>query len=144
MARISYQIIGVRELSLNLSRAQKRFIPLVRARMVDEIAKEIRERAPRWQGELRNSTVADATGGEVRVESPYATFVEEGTRAGYFPNIANITPWAEAHGIPPGALAQSIQLRGTRAQPFVAPAVQAVENRAARLAEEVFAKLGVA
>lgn len=48
----------------------------------------------------------------------YAVFIEKGTKP-HMPPIDAITPWAEAKGINPWALAMSIKKKGTVANPFV-------------------------
>lgn len=63
------------------------------------------------------------TGVTVENTSEHAFYLEKGTRP-HFPPLAAITPWAEAKGIAPYALALSISRYGTLAHPFLAPALE--------------------
>jgi len=98
------------------------------------VADDAAGRAPRWTGDLAGSATVALTGEHevtVAFTSPVAPFVHGamGSGAGrtvpHWPPIAAITPWAEAHGIPPGALAHSIAQRGTPLVPFLSDAAEA-------------------
>jgi HK97 gp10 family phage protein len=87
--------------------------------------------APVDTGRLRGSiaTTVDEGRLEARVGSNvnYAPFVEFGTRP-HFPPLSAVQPWARRHGFPLGRagaflVARAISRRGTRAQPFLIPAL---------------------
>ena len=92
------------------------------------IKSRAQDNAPRFDGNLVNSIQVETDQRSpmrfVRVgtNAEYAAPVEKGSRP-HFPPLAAITPWAEAHGIPPFALALSIARRGTKAHPFLEPAL---------------------
>lgn len=72
---------------------------------------------------------------EVVSEAKYSEPVERGTRP-HFPPFAPIERWALRHGLPPGAVWRSIGLKGTKAHPFMQPAVRAGDRVFKRWAEE--------
>ena len=88
--------------------------------------------APVDTGRLRSSISTQITDDSARV-SPrvvYGLFVETGTRPHWAPRGA-LQPWARRHGFPSGPRGdflarRAIALRGTRAQPYMAPAAQAL------------------
>ena len=89
-----------------------------------------KEKAPVDTGRLRNSiaTQIAQTRAIVAANVLYAPFVEFGTKP-HFPPPAALQPWARRHGFPKGMagaymVARAIARRGTRAQPFMAPALQ--------------------
>ncbi len=109
-----------------------------------EVAREARRRAPKSFSTLTQSIHSARSGALDYVVRPgvnYAAAVEYGTRPGYFPPPLALLPWVRqklaaspadalrlAH-----ALARSIHRRGTRAQPFLAPAAEAKSSRVIEL-----------
>ena len=86
--------------------------------------------APVDTGRLRASITSDLkpTRALVKAAVFYAAHVEFGTRP-HWPPIAALQPWARRHGFPAGRLgaflvARAIAKRGTRAQPFMRPALE--------------------
>lgn len=111
-----------------------------------------KEKAPVDTGRLRASIASRIKETEARVGSPvqYAVFVELGTRP-HFPPPRALQPWAQRHGLPPGLqgaymLAHAIAKRGTKAHPFLQPALQesipVIERFAEEAAREIEAKWG--
>lgn len=106
----------------------------------DMVRDEGRKEAPTDLGKMRNSHVSIVDSapipqwGRMEVQAvssknaPYPIFVHEGTKP-HFPPIEAIRGWAERHGIPPGALAQSIAKKGTKANPWLDRAVKKVFPR---------------
>lgn len=142
MARLFIHVTGVRQTLEGLTKMRVRMIPLVTNAVANRVAELARENAPTDTGELASSIVVEPIG-KVVSKAPWSSFVEFGTKPGYFPNIGNITPWAERHGISPGALATSIKMRGTMPHPFLQPAADDVVNEIPEIAERVFRSLGV-
>ena len=71
----------------------------------------------------------------------YAPFVEFGTRP-HWPPIAAMDPWARRHGFPPGRsgmflVARAIARKGTRAQPYMQPALEKSINAIKRFLREL-------
>ena len=68
----------------------------------------------------------------IEATEKYSAFVEMGTRPHWPPRKA-LQPWARRHGFPPGMkgasmLAAAIAKRGTKAQPFMMPALEESKN----------------
>lgn len=59
---------------------------------------------------------------------PYGPYVEHGTRA-HFPPVGALGGWARRHNTNPYAVARSIARKGTKAQPFLEPALTSNEGR---------------
>lgn len=90
-----------------------------------------RMRAPVDTGRLRNSITTELEKTRVVVGSNlhYAPHVEFGTRP-HWPPLAAMQPWARRHGFPAGRagaflVARAIARRGTKAQPYMRPALEA-------------------
>lgn len=87
-------------------------------------------RAPVATGRLRRSItqavtpVAGRVEARVQATAPYAAFMEFGTRP-HMPPIAPLQRWARAKRLNPWALQRAIAQRGTRARPFLQPALAA-------------------
>lgn len=86
-------------------------------------------KAPIDTGRLRASIGTRLTPTSAIVGTPllYAPHVEYGTKP-HFPPPAALQPWARRHGFPKGMagaymVARAIAKRGTRAQPFMRPAL---------------------
>lgn len=78
---------------------------------------------PRWKGNLANSTTAAPTadGAITQITSPYAYSVHQGRNAGKWPNVSNISEWADSKGKPGAgwAIASKIKAHGIKARPWV-------------------------
>jgi HK97 gp10 family phage protein len=74
---------------------------------------------------------------EVRSPRP-GVYVEFGTRP-HFPPLAPITAWARRHGIEKAAfaIARKISRVGTRAQPFMRPALEKVMPRIRQMIDQI-------
>lgn len=75
-------------------------------------------------GELRDSITKEVNSKSASIGSnlEYAAYVEFGTRPHRAP-ISALKGWAERHGIPVGAVFGGIAKKGTKAQPFLLPAL---------------------
>jgi HK97 gp10 family phage protein len=101
------------------------------------VERSAKENAPVDTGRLRNSIVSGVRHLTAVVEAKvkYAPFVEFGTRP-HWPPISALQLWARRHGFPArgGAflVARSIAQTGTKAQPFMEPALRSNERRISR------------
>lgn len=59
----------------------------------------------------------------------YGPYVEKGTRP-HFPPPSALAGWARRHGANPFAVARGIAKHGTRAQPFIKPALEQTRGKA--------------
>jgi hypothetical protein len=82
--------------------------------------------------------------GEIGPSVRYGLFVERGTRP-HWPPVAAVSGWARRHGISPFLVARSIARKGTRAQPFMGPALERNRDRInaifARVGARVFSRI---
>lgn len=87
---------------------------------------EGRRRAPVDTGRLRNSISVESPTNRMRRIGPnveYGPYVEFGTRPHYPPKGA-LSGWAQRHGMTDQQARQSIGRKGTKAQPYMAPAAE--------------------
>lgn len=98
-----------------------------------------RSLAPRDTGRLQGSITSRVSGmqAEIGPSVAYGLYVERGTRP-HFPPPAALGGWARRHGVSPFALARGIARRGTKAQPFMRPAL---EQNVGKIVD-LFGKLG--
>ena len=94
------------------------------------VERRAKEKAPVDTGRLRASITAEYQRLSVMIgpSVSYGVFVEYGTRP-HWPPLSALQPWARRHGFPTGArgaflVALAISRRGTRAQPYMAPALE--------------------
>jgi HK97 gp10 family phage protein len=148
---IKTKVTGLDELQAGLAAGQDTLRDEARKAMTTGLLlleAEIKKRAPRDTGRLQGSVHHTITGsganltGRVGPSVAYALFVEKGTRA-HYPPIAAISGWARRHGMSPYALARGIARRGTRAQPFVEPSLQAHRSAIRKLFEQVGLKVSI-
>ena len=102
-------------------------------------------------GRLRNSIAyevqptGDGVVAKVGTGVVYARYVEEGT-APHFPPVSAVAGWANRHGIEPFLVARAIARHGTKARPYLKPALQknlaAINEQFKQAAVRVLAKLG--
>mgnify|MGYP001301469456 CR=1 FL=1 len=119
------QLIAKMQNPRHVSVPARRF--LQRATMVGEAS--AKKAAPVDTGHLRRSITHRVDGytvGRFGTNTPYGPHVEYGTKA-HWPPVEALGGWAKRKGIPPGAVAAAIAKRGTRAQPYMRPAVKDVE-----------------
>jgi hypothetical protein len=85
------------------------------SRSSKKVLSEAQNRAPVFTGRLRSSLQVKMKTDKMTVisTSPYALYVETGTRP-HFPPISAIRSWAQSKGINPYALARSIARKGTK------------------------------
>jgi HK97 gp10 family phage protein len=101
---------------------------------VTEIRGEAMRLVPVDTGNLRRSLTHEVVAGgqtvtgRVGTNAPYGRYVEEGTRP-HFPPVAALAGWARRHGAEPFVVARAISRRGTRARPYLKPAL--AKNQAA-------------
>jgi hypothetical protein len=103
--------------------------------LIQSLAKS---KAPVFRGFLRLSIVQSLKEegtrivGEVGSGLPYASVVEFGKSAGWFPNLTDLKAWARRK-LGDERLAfvvgRAIQKRGFRAQPYLAPALEEAQPR---------------
>lgn len=110
---------------------------------------EMKRLVPRDTGRLQGSITHTITGsgasitGRVGPSARYGYWVEYGRSAGKAPPMDAVAGWARRHGIHPFLLARAIGRRGTRAQPFVAPALRTRRGQVTRLFERIGARVAV-
>lgn len=106
----------------------------------DEARRNIKTNDSYASGELYDSIVAEVSARGLAIwvgsVSPYAPFVEFGTRP-HFPPLDAIRRWCSLKGIPESAafpIAKKISEAGTPEQPFMAPALKVGQrNHLARI-----------
>lgn len=64
---------------------------------------------------------------EIAPRVNYAVYVHEGTGPHWAP-ISALAPWAKRHGIDPHAVQHAIARKGTKANPFMARAIEASQE----------------
>lgn len=137
------------------SRAAATLVPqeLARAmeRSVVKVEADAKTLAPVDTGNLRRSITHDVAAqaggavGKVGTNVPYGRYVEEGTSA-HWPPVSALAGWAARHGIEPFLVARAISRRGTKARPYLRPALaknlSAIDAEFKQVAVRVLAKLG--
>lgn len=88
---------------------------------IEELSKRY---APVDTGRLRSSihTTSQPLKVIVQPSVKYGLYVHEGTRP-HFVSVSKISDWAKRHGANPFLVAKGISRKGTKAQPFMADAV---------------------
>lgn len=151
MAAIEVHVEGLKELQGNLNSAPGVLADTTRGAMQTGLLlleADMRRGAPRDTGRLQGSINHTITGaganltGKVGPSVAYGLFVEKGTRA-HYPPVGAIRGWAGRHGMNPFALARGIARRGTRAQPFVMPALERNRARIIALFDRVGATVAI-
>lgn len=145
----SFKVEGLDDMRKDLARVQKDFIPIFRKAMVASTAavkRTAKEEVPIYQGELRRgifdkvtSSIAKSVQGLVYVANvKYGLWVEMGTRP-HFPPVEPLEKWARIKLGKPGAgflIARKIAKRGTKAHPFMLPALENNKQKIQRYFEE--------
>ena len=92
----------------------------------DIVLSQAKALSPSDMAELRGSLNKQVTAKNavVGTNAEYAPYVEFGTRPHAAP-ISALQGWADRHGIPVGAVWQSIKRKGTKAQPYLLPSLTA-------------------
>lgn len=119
------------------------------ARGAEEVARDMKARAPKALSTLTNAIIARRSAMldyQVTAGVNYALAVEKGTGPGGSPPHGALLAWIKAKGIQStsGASAsglayligRSIRRKGTKAQPFAAPALEAMTPRVIELMRE--------
>lgn len=149
MAQI--QIRGLDHLIAKLQNPRHVSVParrfLLRSTMSGE--RHAKKHAPVDTGHLRRSLTHRVDGhtvGRFGTNVPYAPHVEFPTRP-HWPPVAALGGWARRHGTNPYAVAAGIARHGTREQPYMRPAVEAVRGEipayAAQMMREIEASMGI-
>jgi len=128
------------------------------------VAREARQRVPKWKNELLNSIRAERVteamppgvmAWQARTGTNYARYVEEGVRPmqSHPPGIANgLMEWVREKFKPENdkelsriafAVAFAIQRRGIKPRPYMAPAMEASEARVRQMLRQA-ARAGIA
>lgn len=152
MARVTAEWIGLDQLHRGVGAAirdpDRRTVKAMQ-RACYRVERRAKQKAPRWRAELQRSITSKVevrgvhgkdVAGEVGPNTGYSLYVERGTegpRTG--PPLSAIAPWAIAHGISPYLVQRAIARKGTKAQPFLLPALE--ESRGDIDAE--FGRLGL-
>lgn len=93
----------------------------------ESVANYATAKAPRDTGRMSDGIAVTQKATEYNLSAivapkhKYAIYVEKGTRP-HFPPVRALDGWAKRHNISPFAVARVIARRGTRPQPFMAPA----------------------
>ncbi|HWZ65631.1 MAG TPA: HK97-gp10 family putative phage morphogenesis protein [Patescibacteria group bacterium] len=134
-------IHGLDELVKDATNAGLEVKPLMRGMLnnsVSEITARTRKLAPHATGTLQRSIMPERNYpvARVKVNAPYGSYVENGTRP-HWPPIGAIAAWAAKKGIgdakgyratgkgsTPFLIARAISKRGTKAQPFWKPGIE--------------------
>lgn len=130
-------------------RALERHLDRAIGRVTQEIARDARIKAPKAFSTLTNSIRGFRPSTSEGIVAPgvdYARLVEEGTEGGgdRLPPTRNLLDWVKVKGISPNdpdmtqedlafAIARSIAVKGTPAQPYLRPALEENRARAERL-----------
>ena len=94
------------------------------------IENEAKHLVPVRTGNLRRSimssveTLGGTQTGIVAAQAGYGRYVESGTKP-HTPPLSAIATWANRKGLPAGAIWMAIRKKGTKAHPFMAPALEA-------------------
>jgi len=130
------EVIGVEQVVGSLNKLSKEVQDKINTQMKVSGARvlaDAQRNAPHAWGVLRRSGRVVAEPGVVRVEfTKYARWVEFGRRPGRMPPITVMADWAYKKGIASAEntravgylIARSIARKGTKAQPFLAPAFE--------------------
>jgi HK97 gp10 family phage protein len=143
---LTFRVLGLDRFQKGLQSAAKATPVEMRAAMTEAtltVESTARSLAPRDTGRLQGSISSRITGGgtslvgEIGPSVRYGLFVERGTRP-HWPPVAAVSGWARRRGIPPFLVARSIARKGTRAQPYMEPALERNRGRI----EAIFARVG--
>jgi HK97 gp10 family phage protein len=105
------------------------------------VQRTAKEEVPVDTGQLRNSITSRVIGeaksvtGIVGTNKKHAASVEFG-RGPHIPDMGPLTIWARRHDVDVKDVAQAIQQYGTRAQPYMAPAVKANRDAVTKKIED--------
>jgi HK97 gp10 family phage protein len=143
---LTFRVLGLDRFQKGLQGAAKATPVEMRAAMAEAtlaVESTARSLAPRDTGRLQGSISSRITGsstslvGEIGPSVRYGLYVERGTRP-HWPPVAALSGWARRHGVSPFAVARSIARKGTRSQPFMAPALERNRGKI----EAIFARVG--
>ena len=148
---MSVEFEGYEETLEDLQQMQEQFAGgnIMLAAMRDAallVAREAKTLAPVDTGRLRASITPDAYKtrdgyeGVVGSNVLYAPYVEFGTRP-HWPPPGALVPWAPRHGMSEGTARYIIGTRGTKAHPYLIPAVENNVQGIARILERAVDKV---
>lgn len=149
MSNYSFRVEGLDDMKKDLARVQKEFMPVFRKAMVASTAtvkRTAKEKVPIYQGELRRgifdkvtSSIAKSVQGIVYVANvKYGLWIEKGTRP-HFPPVEPLEKWGRIKLGKPGIgflIARKIAKKGTKAQPFMLPALEDNKQKIQKYFEE--------
>lgn len=147
--QIDVRIEGLEKLQAGVSAAPATLASEVRTAMTAGsllVEGAARSLAPKDTGRLAGSITHQISGSGASLTSrigpsvAYGLYVERGRRPGKPPPIKAIEPWARRHGVNPFLVARAIGRRGTKARPFLVPALTQSQGRIVAL----FSKVGIA
>jgi len=151
MSTISIKIIGAEKLASGMSKAPgiiQHEVDISLSRAVHEVARLAKQKSPKAFSHLANSIISGKTFSLqhfVKSGMNYASDVEHGTESGRLPNRQHIVEWMRVKGIKPAngsinsasfLIARSIEANGTKAQPFMHPALNEKRSRIVELVSE--------
>jgi hypothetical protein len=145
--QIDVRIEGLEKLQAGVAAAPATLASEVRtAMMAGSLLVEgtARSLAPKDTGRLAGSITHAISGGGASLTSrigpsvSWGIYVERGRRPGKPPPVSAIAPWARRHGANPFLVARAIGRRGTKARPFLVPALTKSQGRIVAL----FTKVG--
>lgn len=148
MVALELKTVGLTSLQKRLGGAGKETQSEMRSAMTASLILlegEMKRLAPRDTGRLQGSMTHRIEGGgsnltgKVGPSVRYGYWVEHGRRPGRAPPIGAISGWARRHGVHPFVVARAIARRGTRPQPFAAPALHTHRGKIV----QIFRKIGV-
>lgn len=109
---------------------------------IEEVRKNVLDYAPSGAGNdlrLRWDTIFKPLYGALISGVKHGIFVHEGTKP-HWTSIKNLADWARLRGLNVYALQRSIAKKGTKANPFLAKAVDAAENKINQFFKEAVEK----
>jgi HK97 gp10 family phage protein len=142
---VKVEVIGISQAISNLEAymfRKKHALLGVVAEVSQDVQSTARQLAPADLGNLKNEisyTVIEKKNtitGNVLSGSGYSAFVEHGTRP-HRPPARALAGWAARHGVPLGAVLNSIAIKGTPAQPFMTPAAMKAKPKLIRACRRV-------
>lgn len=143
---LSFMVEGLPELERGLSDAPTTLATAARRQFEAAsllIEAEARTLAPQDTRRLAGSITYQISGSGANLTSRigpsvlYGLYAERGRRPGRMPPVEALRGWAARHGVNPFVLARSIARKGTKAHPYMQPALDKHRRDVDRLMGEV-------
>jgi hypothetical protein len=148
--QLTAEFKGLTELAKDLGDAQRATAPELHKAMETSLLlierdarSHVRQDTRALMGSISHSIKQRGSSieGKVGPSKDYGYFVEYGRKPGKQPPIAAVEGWARRHGISPFLVARAIGRKGTKAKPFMAPALEKNERRIHDLFDDAGAKV---